>query len=486
MSAQVASQLGDYWFASGKLIGYLNALDEQESLGAVEFDQLKYSFRLLNQDQRKNILERDDLGIAEPVLLIAMVEAMLSSGESSSVKKYLNRLESKYSDRDEVRVFSAKSRDRLKILSKIEPLRIGVLLPLSGSKGKFGQKVMRGIDLALGEMERPYELIIRDDQNSPALGKAFIRELAREKGVAFFIGGLFPKVAESEFLVARSHNSIFISLSSMNMEVDQKNGLLFEMLGSVQSQVESIINSRQIKKLGNRVGIFYPETQKGQIYVDELWRQQALGRIKITALNSFQKKQKDFRGSIQKFLAVNLERERAEELEYWQQISELQKKGWIKRTQLLNPVLDFDWIFLPVNAKKALELIPVFQYYEARRMKFIGGPSWKSSQLLKNYLPLSSMFFSGDLESPKVLEFKKAYYRKFNNNAGLLQSLGHESMHLINKLNIGESERSELLNRLEQVSLVQANNSNWVKKDGLWIKKMQLLGFRNGQIAPIY
>lgn len=76
-----------------------------------------------------------------------------------------------------------------------EPVKVGVIIPLSGGAGRQGQDVTNAITsmAALinaegGVMGRPVELVVRDDESTPAIGVAKANELA-SAGVAVVIEG---------------------------------------------------------------------------------------------------------------------------------------------------------------------------------------------------------------------------------------------------------------------------------------------------------
>ncbi len=74
------------------------------------------------------------------------------------------------------------------------PIRIGVIGPFSGPSSDFGVPMLRGVQLAVEEINavggflgRPLVLVVRDDQASPAVGLTQSRALVAEK-VAAVIG----------------------------------------------------------------------------------------------------------------------------------------------------------------------------------------------------------------------------------------------------------------------------------------------------------
>jgi len=97
-----------------------------------------------------------------------------------------------------------------------EPIKIGVLAPLSGFAPDLGRDVKIGAEIAAAQINaaggingRPIELIVRDDKINPNETVAAIRELAGQ-GVNMFLGGVFTATALAAFGVLESVNATFI------------------------------------------------------------------------------------------------------------------------------------------------------------------------------------------------------------------------------------------------------------------------------------
>ncbi|MCW7538209.1 ABC transporter substrate-binding protein [Aquabacterium sp. A7-Y] len=76
-----------------------------------------------------------------------------------------------------------------------QPLRIGLIGPFSGGTSDFGNSLRFGAELAVKEinavggfMGRPFELVVRDDQSTPEVGRAGAEDLVLKEKVAFTIG----------------------------------------------------------------------------------------------------------------------------------------------------------------------------------------------------------------------------------------------------------------------------------------------------------
>jgi branched-chain amino acid transport system substrate-binding protein len=75
------------------------------------------------------------------------------------------------------------------------PLRIGLIAPLSGGSADFGTSMQRGAQLAVEEINavggylgRPLELVVRDDRANPDAGRAAAEDLVEKQRVDFTLG----------------------------------------------------------------------------------------------------------------------------------------------------------------------------------------------------------------------------------------------------------------------------------------------------------
>lgn len=84
-----------------------------------------------------------------------------------------------------------------------EPIKIGLVAAITGPSALSGEAITRGLTVALEEInanggvmgDRPLELVIRDDESTPAKGVAAARELIEQENVAVVFGGLDSPVS---------------------------------------------------------------------------------------------------------------------------------------------------------------------------------------------------------------------------------------------------------------------------------------------------
>jgi len=313
------------------------------------YPSMKESFENLSQGQRLRLLESFDDSNNLAVAQLAQLEAdeRYISGDKSGAKDVINWLNDQYSDNEEVQKFTKEFQLRLDNASRINISNIGLVLPLSGEKGNFGQKALSGIDTGLKVLGLNEELKVhtKDSIDSPAQGAQAVLELIREERVSLIIGGLFPDSAKAEYLEARKYGVLYISLSQINLPKEEKNHHLIEVQGSIESQVEALLSDKMIETFGSRVGVIFPDNEGGKAYIDEVWRKANQKSLKVTSVASFPKNVHDYRDTAKLFLGLKYPRERSEEFKILDDVYSHEKSS-IRRVQTLPPVQDFDWLFL--------------------------------------------------------------------------------------------------------------------------------------------
>lgn len=470
-------------------------LDDAKTLSEVQnsplYEQLKKSFETLSQREKIEILEdfndSKNLGVAQIAQLEA--DARYISGDKSGAKDVLAWLRSEYKDNAEVKNFVKEFELRLENADRISINDIGLVLPLSGDKANFGQKALSGIDTGLQVIGlENVKVHTKDDQDSPAQGAQAVLELIREDRVSMIIGGLFPESAKAEYLEARKYGVLYISLSPINLPKEEKNHHLIEVQGSVESQVETLLSENMIKKFGTRLGVIFPDNEAGKAYIEEIWRKANLKNVQITSVASFPKNTHDYRDTAQLFLGLKYPRERSEELNILNDVY-AHERTTIRRVQTLPPVLDFDWVFLATYPHEATQLIPTLAYYDANRIKVVGGPSWVSKSLVKEQKNLGTLYFVGDDPKDINVEMLGKFQEIYGKQPSLIEILSLDAMKIGShalSLSNGVSSRDEFDNKLKNEGKLKGLTTEWEFKDGLWLKKMNAMAITRGDIVKLF
>lgn len=360
--------------------------------------------------------------------------------------------------------------------SQWERKKIGVVLPLTGDKSTFAKSILLGLGLANELTGKNYQFIVRDSQDTPAVAANQVRDLVFNENVSLIIGGLFSSTSQHEFRMSSKLSTAFISLAPVYLPREYKQNMLFEIAGSVESQVYALMKDETKKKLGSRFALFYSEDQNGLAYLEEFWSMAPKHGFDLVTLSGYPKNLADYRDYVKDMFGLKFSRERSEEYAIWYDIRLAQFKTNIKRAQILSPQSEFDWMFVTANPLEVVQIIPSFQYLEVSKLPFVGGPQWRSSHLVKNNETLGNLAFVDSVESQKDARLQQAFKEKYNYQPKFVESMAFDAMWLAHNI-IDSSKASTRYNfkgSLTDLKSTKSFLSDWLKEDGIWMKLMEL------------
>ncbi len=360
--------------------------------------------------------------------------------------------------------------------SQWERKKIGLILPLTGDKSLFAKSVLMGLSLANELTGKNYQFIVRDSQDTPAIASNQVRDLVLNEHVSLIVGGLFSSTSQHEFRMSSKLSTAFVSLAPVYLPREYKQNMLFEVAGSVESQVYALMKENTKKKLGSRFALFYSEDQNGQAYLEEFWSMASKYGFELVTLSGYPKNLADYRDYVKDMFGLKFSRERAEEYALWYDNRLAQFKDDIKRAQILSPRVDFDWMFITANPLEVVQIIPSFRYLEVNRLPFVGGPQWRSSHLVKNNETLGDLVFIDSVESQKDARLQQAFKEKYKYQPKYVESLAFDAMWLAHNIIDGSkaSTRYSFKGSLMSLKSTKSFLSEWIKEDGIWMKLMEL------------
>ncbi|MBY0516592.1 MAG: penicillin-binding protein activator [Bacteriovoracaceae bacterium] len=454
-------------------------------------ERMSLSFKELSDREKVKLIDEhgEEKWLAMAYLGQLEAESRYFKGDTGGARDVINWLSNRFNTEPQVMSFVKDFEQRLDSSTRINMNGIGIILPLTGDKGSFGQKALMGLDASIKDsnLGRDLEIHTKDSYDSPAVGAQAVRDLIQQHKVPLIIGGLFPDCARAEYLEAKKWGVLYISLAPVNLSRDEKNHLLIEVQGSIESQVAALVTDQMLSRFGKRVGVIYPQGDSGKAYADEFWRMALTRGMKISGVAAYPKGTLDFRETIQHFLGLQFPRERSEELEIYKDTYAAERSS-IRRIQNLPPAVDFDWLFIASYPHEALSLVPTFGYYDAKNLNIFGGPSWASRSLLNEQKNLGKLYFVG--EDPGDLN--QVVFKKFQETYGkaptLLEMLGYDGGLIAGQLlkDASISQRSSFDDQMKKLGKLLGMSTEWTLTEGLWIKKMQPLVMRSGEIHKIF
>lgn len=366
-------------------------------------------------------------------------------------------------------------------------VKIGCLLPLSGSFEIYGREILNGIQLGMdlfnnSESKQDLELVIRDTKGSIEDGVAGVEELVRKEKVMAIMGPLESGTATAAVKKAQELGVPIITFSQKD-GITQEGDMVFRNFLTPSKEVEALLN-KSLKEMGmKRFGIFYPDNTYGRFLMNLFWdRVEEMGGT-ITAVESYKTDDTDFGDGIKKMVGLYYPRPEStvqklkmmKMIETEEKIGEdhegedeiagrsaigadtediLDQEGEAIEERIdqgddaehstarkegkgtLEPIVDFDAVFIPDSYQQVALIAPQFPFYNVFNVPFLGTSLWLSDELLEtagNYIQgaiFPAGFFIGN-DSEIVKMFVESYKENFGSDPSALAANGYDTIRLI-------------------------------------------------------
>lgn len=471
----VSKRLGQEELSLTSLIYLLTEEKDLESLRKNnQFALLKDGFFKWDLNRQAKFLTEfpNKENLAAAYLGFLMAEKAYYSEDRKKGEELFTFILSNYGSNSEINDLIKNINEKSQKEEEMDAESIGLVLPLTGKKASFGNRVLLGIGSSIKGFDEKSTLNIVDSQGSGGVGAFRVRELIEKYKCAVIIGGLFSDEATEEYLEAKKRGVFFISLSQIYLSKEDKDFLLLEIPGSIESQIHQLFKPEMLKKFGRRAALFYQKGDLGDSYANEFWRKAKENNVEITGLVSYDENTNYLNG-LENLLGLSFKRERQEELDFLTGIY-AQEKTSTKRIQTLGPQVDFDWVFVPSFPNEALKIIPTFSYLDANSINLIGGPSWRSGNLSRESKRLGKLYFVGDDISGSLDKYNEKYFKLYQQKPKLLEMEAFDALEIVNNIlkKQAAKSRSQLKENLLKGQTLKGLTGKWSLTDGVWIKEM--------------
>jgi ABC-type branched-subunit amino acid transport system substrate-binding protein/Tfp pilus assembly protein PilF len=287
---------------------------------------------------------------------------------------------------------------------------VGVLLPLSGRYGVFGEQVLHGVMMGIDFFaERPgkgvkIRVVVKDTEGDPEVAAGALRDLAADSSVLAVIGPLMKKTSHAAALVAEEVQIPLLTLTTEE-KICSMGPWVFRNAVTLSAQVKSLIRYAHEQKGCSRFAILHPSTGLGEIYAELFAAHIDPLRNDITSTASYEAATTDFKS----------------------QIASLKGGG------------SFDALFLPDDADKVALIAPQLVYYGIKGEVLLGIPAWNDHILAKkagSYLEdtvIVDAFFA-DSEKPGRRAFSNRYEEDFGERPTHLSGTGYDTVTILGEL----------------------------------------------------
>lgn len=267
--------------------------------------------------------------------------------------------------------------------------RIGLVLPLTGARGKLATLIVQGMRAAFADFNMKFDdvVLLKDSGGVAANAERAFAELVLKDRVSLVVGGM--EQAEAEALARRSAAvSMPTTLLSREREPVAASGFAFRVYPDEQRLAETLAAAAK-KRSWNRIAILKPsggksnrlaqyfaqavKAQGGQVLFDLIYTPGNYDSMSASARQLFRTDASQRKDEYR--LAYKQARERAA------------KEGvpFDPRMVLLKPIIDFDAIFLPDDFRTARHFAKLFKFHMVDKIALMGNHEWRSPGLIEPF-----------------------------------------------------------------------------------------------------
>jgi len=396
---------------------------------------------------------------------------------------------------------------------------IGCLLPLSGKYQMFGQRALKGIQLAIQELSKRenknIHVLIKDTQSNPERAVLCVDELNQEK----VMGIIGPMLTVKAAGIRAQELGIPLIALTQKSEFSLQGDYLFSNFITPEMQVQALA-SYIFMELGiKKVAILYPDERYGKRYMDLFWDAVDEFNGEVVGVEPYDGNKTDFTTPIKKltgehypipeFLMAEISRDKAETenfgdpgvenpdvLEENQLMQEEEpresssllkdKKGKKDKIEI-----DFQALFIPDSVSRINLILPQLAFNDARGMVLLGTNLWHQPALLtgakgynKNCVITDGYF--GDSSNRVTAEFEKSFTDLYETSPGYLEAIAYDTVLILFTAASGVDSRENLKNALQGTMEFEGVTGNTVfDKTGKAHKELFLITVKRGKFMEI-
>ncbi len=385
---------------------------------------------------------------------------------------------------------------------------IGCLLPLSGPYEVFGNRALKGIELALAQFSSqsdtpPINIIVKDTGADPDKTIAALEELYHER-----VAAILGPIVTSE-IAGREAQQMGIPIITFTQKdnIPEIGDNVFRNFITPKMQVQTIV-SFTVESLGlGRFAILYPDETYGLTYMNLFWDQLLESGKTVVGVESYRPDQTDFIDPIKKLVGIyykvpedlkpennpDITSENNEDLTQTNGETRENEAEEAQKDEEPEPIVDFDAVFIPDSPGKVGQIVPQLAYFDIKDVYLLGTNLWHSDSLIKiahQYVQGAVMTdgFFAQSTRPRVQQFVKSYEETYQETPDFVAAVVYDSAMILcdvvsrPHIRYRTDIRDELLN-LENFPGVTGNTR--FDENGDVQKKMHLLRIKGKSFVEL-
>ncbi len=358
---------------------------------------------------------------------------------------------------------------------------IGVLLPLTGSHAFYGQRALRGVELALARFAATHEgetirMLIEDTGSDDGQTVQAVAKLDAN-GVAAIIG---PMATVAAAAPAAQERRIPMIVFTQREFIASFGDYIFRHFITPRMQAEALVRWAVEHEAMSRFAVLYPQDRYGQTFLADFEEYVEAAGAKIVRSLSYDPAQTDFADQIRQLIVGYAPIPGAEPIES-------SGRSDLKPPTVM-PIVDCDALFIPEAPSKTGLILPQLAYHDVTQSVLMGTNLWQSKTLLDmagRYAEgavFTSAFFEKD-ETPAVVDFSETFASVYGESPGFIEAVAFDTgMMLCDTISRPQvRSRAQIRDTLHQSSFPGAvSGETWFDQNGESHKALRLMEIQNG------
>jgi ABC-type branched-subunit amino acid transport system substrate-binding protein len=329
---------------------------------------------------------------------------------------------------------------------------IGCLLPLSGKYGKFGQRALSGIELALKDFQEKYnkKLVVLIQDTGGEKERAFeCAEKLCEKRVSAIIGPMVTAVSAGK--VAELNETPMIAMTQKKLNF-MGGKYLFSNFITPELQTKALVSYAFGDLNVKKFAILYPEDRYGKKYMNLFWDWVEKVGGEIRAVESYNPKDTDFAKPLKKISGEYYIDKFGLEIKKENNKS---NKGESKEEEI---EIDFKAIFIPDTSANIAQILPQLVYNDIKDVYLLGTKLWHRENIIKDATGynMNSVIMEGyfsDSKNERVQRFAKDFEDLYGNAPSFIEAIAYDTASILfeilgnDEVNTKEGLRDQIAGR---------------------------------------
>jgi ABC-type branched-subunit amino acid transport system substrate-binding protein len=422
----------------------------------------------------QTFLESPGLAVPEPLLHYWLGVNLAQDTEYTKALSVLTQFTDRWPDHP--RVTDAQSLIAMIRQTLFKKDTIGCLLPLSGKYAPYGEKALKGIQLAIQEMTRvhgsKFSVVIKDTQGDPDIAAACVDELDQVH-VAGIVGPLLSVDAAG----ARAQD-LEIPLIALTQKEDfaLSGDYLFSNFITPRMQVQTLA-AYVFRTLGlEKVAILYPDEPYGRRHMELFSEAVSEYGARLEQMQAYDGNRTDFTDTIRKF---------TKQTDHPLEPSDSEASDLV--------TFDFEALFIPDAASRVNMILPQLAFNDIRDIVLLGTNLWHHQSLLDqtrgyNQNAIITEGYFEHSRKPATVRFNHAFSTLYGDSPGYLEAIFYDTVQIMlsSAMDPAVDSRKRLKDALLEERIFEgATGRTLFDENGAARKELFLITIKNNRFVEL-